>query len=127
MPAHPRVAVLCAALVAMPVIAMPAAEVRADSFELVRDRSEFVSLVEGRTLRYPGVRLRVSPDGEIRGKGLGVDVSGDWNWRGNFFCRDLTWGDREIGYNCQAVLRNGSTLRFVADQGQGRSADFRLR
>lgn len=113
--------------VAAAAFAMMAVEASADSFELVSDRSEFVSLVDGRTLKYPGVSLRVTPDGQIRGSGLGVDVTGDWRWRGNFFCRDLYWGDREIGYNCQAVLRNGSTLRFVADQGQGRSADFRLR
>jgi len=99
----------------------------ADSFQLVDDRSEFVELVEGRTLKYPGVRLEVMPDGEIRGRGLGIRVTGEWAWRGDFFCRDLYWGDREIGYNCQAVLRNGSTLRFVADQGEGDSADFRLR
>jgi hypothetical protein len=122
MPAKTSIAALAAA-----AIAMFAAEASADSFELVRDRSEFVSLVDGRTLKYPGVRLRVTPDGAIRGKGLGIDVTGDWRWRDNFFCRDLYWGDREIGYNCQAVLRNGSTLRFVSDQGQGQSADFRLR
>jgi len=107
--------------------ALVATSAVADAFQLVRDRSEFVQLVDGRTLKYPGVSLRVTPDGEIRGSGLGVDVTGDWRWRGNYFCRDLSWGDREIGYNCQAVLRNGSTLRFVADQGQGRAADFRLR
>jgi hypothetical protein len=106
---------------------LSADDLRADSFELVDDRSEFVSLVDGRELRHPGVRLEVMPDGEIRGRGLGVEVTGDWSWRGNYFCRDLQWGSREIGYNCQAVLRNGSTLRFVADQGQGQSADFRLR
>jgi len=107
--------------------ALVATSAVADAFQLVRDQSEFVQLLDGRTLKYPGVSLRVTPDGEIRGSGLGVDVTGDWRWRGNYFCRDLSWGDREIGYNCQAVLRNGSTLRFVADQGQGRAADFRLR
>ncbi len=122
MPAKTSIAVLAAT-----AIAMFAAEASADSFELIRDRSEFLSLVDGRTLKHPGVSLRVTPDGGIRGKGLGVDVTGDWRWQGDFFCRDLSWGDRDIGYNCQAVLRNGSTLRFVADQGQGRVADFRLR
>ena len=122
MPAKSTIAALAAT-----AIALFATSASADSFEPVRDRSEFLGLVDGRTLKHPGVSLRVTPDGEIRGKGLGVDVTGDWRWQGNFFCRDLSWGDREIGYNCQAVLRNGSTLRFVADQGQGQSADFRLR
>jgi hypothetical protein len=118
---------LRAAAVAAALTPVAATGSLADSFQLVDDRSEFVELVEGRTLKYPGVRLEVMPDGEIRGRGLGIRVTGEWNWRGDFFCRDLYWGDREIGYNCQAVLRNGSTLRFVADQGEGDSADFRLR
>ena len=118
-----------AAGVAMGIAAFSAAvqPVQADPFEFVSERGEFVELVEGRTLRYPGVRLQVTRDGRIHGSGLGVDVSGQWNWQGNYFCRDLYWGDREIGYNCQAVLRDGETLRFVSDQGKGRSADFRLR
>jgi hypothetical protein len=32
----------------------------------------------------------------------------------------------DLGYNCQAVLRNGRTVRFVSDQGTGMHADFRL-
>ena len=126
MPAAMRIPALWAVIAAFPAL-FAASEAHADSFRLVSDESEFVELVNGRTLSYPGVSLRVTPDGDIVGKGLGIDVRGDWTWRGNYFCRDLTWGQREIGYNCQAVLRNGSTLRFVADQGSGRSADFRLR
>ncbi len=118
---------LSAVALAAAAFALAATSVAAESFQLIRDRSEFVRLVDGRTLTYPGVSLRVMPDGEIRGSGLGVDVTGDWRWRGNYFCRDLNWGSREIGYDCQAVLRNGSRLRFVADKGQGRTADFRLR
>jgi len=100
---------------------------RADTFEQVTNKSEFVQLVNGRTLRYPGVRLMVTPQGAIQGRGLGIPVTGAWQWRGGFFCRDLYWGERDLGPNCQAVLRNGDTLRFVSDQGSGQSADFRLR
>lgn len=113
------------AAVALTIAAAPQA--RADSFRQVTDRSEFLDLVQGRTLKYPGVSLRVTSGGAIQGKGLGIDVTGQWRWQGNYFCRDLYWGERDLGPNCQAVLANGRTLRFVADQGQGRSADFRLR
>ncbi|MEL6204036.1 MAG: dihydrodipicolinate reductase [Pseudomonadota bacterium] len=99
----------------------------ADTFRQVTDRSTFMQLVDGRTLNYPGVTLRVTPDGTIRGKGLGRNVRGAWQWRGGYFCRDLFWGQRELGANCQMVLQNGSTLRFVSDRGQGQSADLRLR
>ncbi|MEM1428181.1 MAG: dihydrodipicolinate reductase [Pseudomonadota bacterium] len=119
-----------AALAAVALIASgsaPGAQAQADTFRKVTKESEFVQLVDGRTLRYPGVRLTVSPQGAIQGRGLGIPVTGAWQWRGDFFCRDLYWGERDLGPNCQAVLRNGNTLRFVSDQGTGQSADFRLR
>jgi len=99
----------------------------ADAFRAVTDKSEFVSMVAGRTLTYPGVRLEVSTDGQIRGKGLGRPVTGAWRWQSGYFCRDLYWGQRELGANCQQVLANGATLRFVSDRGAGRHADLTLR
>ncbi|MEM0934384.1 MAG: dihydrodipicolinate reductase [Pseudomonadota bacterium] len=105
----------------------PGGTAQADTFRQVTQENEFVELVQGRTLRYPGVRLKVTPQGQIAGRGLGIPVTGAWQWRGNYFCRDLYWGERDLGPNCQAVLRNGNTLRFVSDQGSGQSADFRLR
>ncbi len=124
-----KLSAACAAffttLAATFVVAPTAAS--ADPFEQVTDEREFMQLVDGRTLRYPGVRLTVSRQGNIKGRGLGIPVTGAWQWRGGYFCRDLFWGDQELGANCQAVLRNGNTLRFVSDQGSGQSADFRLR
>ena len=116
-----------ASLIAGAAIFASAPEARADSFKQVTDESEFVDIVAGKTLRYPGVTLTVSPQGAIEGRGLGIPVTGAWQWQGGYFCRDLYWGERDLGPNCQAVLRNGNTLRFVSDQGAGQFADFRLR
>ena len=54
-------------------------------------------------------------------------VSGAWRWQQGYFCRDLYFGSDDLGFNCQMVTVNGSTIRFIADQGQGEHADFRLR
>ncbi|MBN2759434.1 MAG: dihydrodipicolinate reductase [Rhodobacteraceae bacterium] len=96
-------------------------------FQPVREERNFRALVEGRELTRFGVRLQVLPQGEIRGRGFGVQVGGRWEWRNGYFCRTLEFGSSGDPYNCQLVLRNGSTLRFVSDQGQGDSADLRLR
>ena len=93
----------------------------------IEDKSEFVRLVQGKTLSRPLVRLNVLPDGKITGRGASWDVTGSWDWKNGFFCRDLNWGGDDLGYNCQAVLANGSEMRFIADQGAGQAADFRLR
>lgn len=99
----------------------------ASEFRVVTDRSEFVELVDGRELTRFGIRLQVSPQGEIDGRGFGYDVWGAWEWNGQFFCRELGYGGTALGHNCQVVAVRGNTVRFVADQGQGDHADFRLR
>ena len=107
--------------------ARPAA---AQGWTTVTDEATFVSLVQGRELRIGlfGISLTVSPAGTIGGTAQGRQVTGEWAWQDGLFCRDMTWGQSEIGYDCQLVQSDGgSRLRFVEDAGAGRSADFNLR
>ena len=93
----------------------------------VSDRSEFVSLVQGRTLTRFGITLVVSPDGNIGGTAFGRQVTGDWAWRDGFFCRNLNWGGKSIDPdNCQTVQKDGGGLRFTSDRGAGDSAVLSL-
>ena len=97
-------------------------------FKRVNDRDNFVSLVKDRNLTRFGIRLNVSDNGKIRGRAFGQNVSGQWNWRSGYFCRDLyVNGDVLDGDNCQTVEVRGNTLRFTSDRGTGDSADLRLR
>lgn len=97
------------------------------AFEPVSSAEEFTQTIAGRQLTRAGIRLEVLPSGQITGSGFGREVSGAWRWEGGYFCRDMDWGGRAIGFNCQQVLRNGDRLRFIADQGAGDFADFRIR
>ncbi|MBD3679511.1 MAG: dihydrodipicolinate reductase [Rhodobacteraceae bacterium] len=103
-----------------------ASPVWAEEFEKIDDRSEFVELVDGKSLARFGITLDVRPDGRIVGRAFGTDVSGAWRWDGGYFCRDLFWGKQDLGPNCQEVRLNGDTLRFISDQGTGQFADLRL-
>ncbi|MFD1195903.1 dihydrodipicolinate reductase [Seohaeicola saemankumensis] len=101
----------------------------AEEFMPIPDQSAFLSTVAGKDLRLKGygpivVRLKVLPDGEITGRGLGWDVTGEWRWQDGFFCRDLNWGGTDLGPNCQEVRVQGQTVRFIADRGAGDFADF---
>lgn len=110
---------LCAAmLLAGPALA---------DFQPVREEANFRALVEGRDLTRFGIRLQVLPEGQIAGRGFGQQVGGEWEWRNGYFCRTLEFGQSGDPYNCQLVLRNGDTLRFISDQGQGDQADLRIR
>ncbi|MEM0947839.1 MAG: dihydrodipicolinate reductase [Pseudomonadota bacterium] len=96
-------------------------------FERVGDRDTFVRLVAQRDLRRFGIRLEVKPDGSIGGNAFGRNVTGAWQWRDGYFCRELFWGAREVGANCQEVKIAGNMLRFTSDRGAGDFADLRLR
>lgn len=115
-----RVLIVALGLLVAPVAAQA-------EFAPVSERARFVSLIEGRDLTRFGIRLEVTPDGRIRGRAFGRDVTGAWRWAGGYFCRDLYWGRMELGANCQAVRTHGDTVRFISDQGNGQFADLYLR
>jgi hypothetical protein len=99
----------------------------AGEFRTITDRSTFLSVIEGRDLTRLGIRLNVTPEGQIRGRAFGRDVTGAWRWDGSYFCRDLYYGETDLGPNCQQVKINGSTVRFISDRGAGIYADLSLR
>jgi hypothetical protein len=115
-------------LIASGIVATAATAAVADTSPTrVETREAFVQLVKDRALTRLGITLTVLPDGKITGRAFGQPVRGAWNWRGNYFCRDLYYGETALGPNCQVVERRGGNLRFIADQGQGMHADLRLR
>lgn len=115
------------AILALLLTAVLGTPAMAEGFAPVTDRERFVSLIEGRDLTRLGITLNVTPDGQIRGRAFGRDVTGAWRWNGGYFCRDLYWGEMDLGPNCQAVRIQGNTVRFISDQGAGQFADLRLR
>lgn len=98
----------------------------AEPFRVVQDQSSFLGLVNGKHLTRFGIKLNVSSAGGIRGDAFGRPVTGRWRWENGFFCRDLFWGQRDLGPNCQRVTVRGNTIRFYADRGEGIYADFRM-
>jgi hypothetical protein len=111
------------------ITALTAAMVSAASaeFQPVRNKEVFQSLVTGKTLTRPLIELSVTPDGQITGKGGFKPVAGHWLWQDGFFCREIVWGQRNLGYNCQEVSVSATTVRFIADKGAGEIADFGLK
>lgn len=111
------------------VLALSALPAAAETFTRIGDRDTFLQTVQGRELRLAmfGVTLEVQPDGQIVGEAMGWPLTGRWDWRDGYFCREMDWSGYEITANCQLVEANGSSIRFVVDRGAGRAASFRLR
>lgn len=122
-----RRACFAAAVAAITLALQPALPAEASDFRRVVSEGEFASSVVGRSLTRMGIRLNVSDTGAITGRAFGQTVSGEWSWESGLFCRTLYFGRSDLGYNCQMVLMNGDTVRFISDAGQGDFADLRLR
>ncbi|HAG71549.1 MAG TPA: dihydrodipicolinate reductase [Gammaproteobacteria bacterium] len=88
---------------------------------------DFVELVTGKALTRPFIILKVSSDGKIRGSGAFRKIVGTWSWEDESFCRNLYWGQSDLGYNCQKVISDGNRISFTSDRGSGESALFTLR
>lgn len=102
----------------------------ANDFQQVKEKDDFLSLVQNRELRIGiyNLSLNVLPDGKIKGRALGWDITGSWSWQDGYFCREMDWSGMEIDYNCQLVEAQGDNrMRFTVDKGAGDSATFRLR
>jgi hypothetical protein len=102
----------------------------ANGFEPVKDRDDFMSLVEDRELKIGiyNLSLNVLPDGQIKGSALGWAITGSWQWQDGYFCREMDWSGMPIAFNCQLVEAQGAEkMRFTVDKGAGDSATFRLR
>lgn len=117
----------------LPVLALiltPALPVAADTFQRIDERAEFLDTVQGRELRMGlfGITLQVKPDGKIEGRAMGWDVTGRWDWKDGYFCREMDWSGYPIPMNCQLVeARGDEQIRFTVDRGAGDSASFNLR
>lgn len=118
--------------VALPaaLLSLAAVPASAESFSRIADKSAFLQTVEGKELRLGmfGIALKVEEDGEIKGRALGWDVTGTWEWQDGYFCREMDWSGYPIPKNCQLVeARGGEEIRFTVDRGAGDSASFKLR
>lgn len=94
---------------------------------VIKDKNAFIAEIKDKTLKRPLIRLEVTEDGKINGRAAMLNVTGQWTWENNYFCRDLFWGSRNLGYNCQQVSSNGKKIRFTSDKGEGDFADFTVK
>lgn len=94
---------------------------------VIKDKNTFIAAIKDKTLKRPLIRLEVTEDGKITGRAAMLSVTGQWTWENSYFCRDLFWGSRNLGYNCQQVSRSGKKIRFTSDKGEGDFADFTVK
>src|SRR6056300_1231478 len=92
----------------------------------VKEEHKFIILIDGKKLKRFLIELSVETDGTITGTGAGTNVTGSWNWQDNYFCRNLSWGNRDLGSDCQKVELKDKKLFFTSDRGLGTTAGFMI-
>lgn len=114
-------------IVLMPLLTQPCAAA-AQGFIPITNKSAFLEQVVDRPLKLGlfDLLITVKSDGTITGSALGWEVTGDWAWQDDLFCRKMNWGGMDIDYNCQLVEIDKKKVRFTSDGGQGRAASFTL-
>ena len=112
------------ALLLAPVFYLDPMIAAAQTNQWIKEENEFINLIDGKTLNRFLIKLSVGKDGTISGTGAGIGVKGNWNWQGDYFCRSLLWGKRDLGSDCQKVELINQKLFFTADQGRGATAGF---
>jgi len=98
----------------------------AQNNEWIKEKSKFINLVKGKKLKRFLIDLSVETDGTISGIGAGTQVLGNWNWQEDYFCRNLTWGNRDLGSDCQKVELKDQKLFFTSDRGRGATVGFNI-
>ena len=98
----------------------------AQTNEWITEEDRFINLIDGKKLKRFLIELSVQTDGTITGMGAGTDVTGNWNWQDNYFCRNLSWGNRDLGSDCQKVELKHKKLFFTSDRGLGTTAGFTI-
>ena len=122
-----RYSTVLIALLLAPVFYLDPMIVAAQTNQWIREKNEFINLIDGKTLNRFLIKLSVGKDGTILGTGAGIDVKGNWYWQGDYFCRSLFWGERDLGSDCQKVELINQKLFFTADQGSGATAGFTVK
>ena len=99
------------------VLAAPAA---ADGKRLSTEK-QFRELVVDRQLTGDRTSLLYTGDGRMAGASHGKRIEGTWRWVDAALCRKVTWGSRELGYDCLAIFVIGDLVILVRDERRGRA------
>ena len=68
----------------------------------------------------------IHEDGSITGSFNGRDLTGNWTWEGEYFCRSVKLGDKELPDDCQIVTVSGDKVTFIRNRGEGKRSSSRM-
>jgi len=87
-------------------------------YQRMKSKALFTENVVGKQLSWPGgYRVKFSHTGEINGHFPNGDVTGEWHWKDEKFCRSIRINRISKPYECLVIEYNGDQLRFKRNDG----------
>ena len=85
-------------------------------------RAEFIDIFADEVLLGDDLRFTIHSSGGITGQTGGQDFFGSWYWEGGFFCRAVSSGEEDLGWDFEVIERRGLHMRYTRQMGQGESS-----
>jgi len=93
--------------------------------EEIEKKDLFLEQIGGRKLVQADSWVMISVDGKVKGQGPKKGkITGDWTWKGRYYCRDITIDGVTLPHDCQTVSKKGDTVTFTHKKGEGVSVSW---
>ncbi len=85
----------------------------------ITTEKSYQELAADRTFGSETGRSVATSDGMIKGAYNAALLSGTWEWKGEFFSRVSTLGDRDLGHDNIAIYVNDEKIKLILNEGGG--------
>ena len=114
-------------LTAMALVLSISVSVDAKSSERkITTEEEFRRIAEDKKQIASWGHVITRKDGSMRGFFNGRFISEEWTWEGQYYCRDVTIGVKNLGYDCQVVTVSGNKITYIRNKGSGQKTTYEL-
>lgn len=97
------------------------------SAEEIQNKEKFMNLIVGKKLVQGDTWVTIHKDGTVEGKGpKGGSISGSWEWKDRYYCRDIVIVGEVMPHDCQVVSVEGNSVTFTHKDGAGVSVRWNI-
>ena len=98
------------------------------SVEIIRTLQAFEENVVDRPFAGRGWTTVIQSDETLTGiREDGSQLSGSWDFKDGYFCRELIIDGKSMGWDCQIVSVSGNEVTFARQRGKGEKVTYRFK
>ncbi len=98
------------------------------SVEIIRTLQAFEENVVDRPFAGRGWTTVIQSDETLTGiREDGSQLSGSWDFKDDYFCREPIIDGKSMGWDCQIVSVSGNEVTFARQRGKGEKVTYRFK